>query len=86
MAFLSRLLRSLPLFIFSPVMAFVSVIALAIEDLLWAIGGRKNRAVETRPYTGAASVVIPNWNGKDLLEKYLPSIVDALRDFRRCAS
>ena len=24
-----------------------------------------------------ASVVIPNWNGKDLLEKYLPSVVAA---------
>ena len=26
----------------------------------------------------AASVVIPNWNGRDLLAKYLPSIVTAL--------
>ena len=26
----------------------------------------------------AASVVIPNWNGKDLLAKYLPSVVAAL--------
>ena len=25
-----------------------------------------------------ASVVIPNWNGRDLLEKYLPSVVAAL--------
>jgi GT2 family glycosyltransferase/glycosyltransferase involved in cell wall biosynthesis len=26
-----------------------------------------------------ASVVIPNWNGRDLLEKYLPSVVEALQ-------
>jgi GT2 family glycosyltransferase len=26
----------------------------------------------------SASVVIPNWNGRDLLEKYIPSIVEAL--------
>ncbi len=26
----------------------------------------------------AASVVIPNWNGRDLLERYLPSVVEAL--------
>ena len=26
----------------------------------------------------AASVVIPNWNGKDLLAKYLPSVIQAL--------
>jgi GT2 family glycosyltransferase len=30
------------------------------------------------PRTHAASVVIPNWNGRDLLEKYVPSIVTAL--------
>jgi O-antigen biosynthesis protein len=27
----------------------------------------------------AVSVVIPNWNGRDLLEKYLPSVIEALR-------
>jgi GT2 family glycosyltransferase/glycosyltransferase involved in cell wall biosynthesis len=27
------------------------------------------------PDTNAASIVIPNWNGRDLLEKYLPSVV-----------
>ena len=27
---------------------------------------------------GAASVVIPNWNGRDLLARYLPSVVAAL--------
>ncbi|MBZ5622325.1 MAG: glycosyltransferase, partial [Acidobacteriia bacterium] len=25
-----------------------------------------------------ASVVIPNWNGKELIEKYLPSVIAAL--------
>src|SRR5947207_5868004 len=25
-----------------------------------------------------ASVVIPNWNGRDLLEKYLPSVIEAM--------
>jgi GT2 family glycosyltransferase len=28
--------------------------------------------------TSAASVVIPNWNGRDLLERYLPSVIAAL--------
>src|SRR5262249_30216810 len=32
----------------------------------------------TAPNLDAASVVIPNWNGRDLLEKYLPSVVTAL--------
>ena len=26
----------------------------------------------------SASVVIPNWNGRDLLEKYLPSVIEAM--------
>ncbi|MGA2773565.1 MAG: glycosyltransferase, partial [Bryobacteraceae bacterium] len=30
------------------------------------------------PGPRSASVVIPNWNGRDLLEKYLPSVVEAL--------
>ncbi len=31
------------------------------------------------PSTGAASIVIPNWNGRDLLEKYLPSVIAAIQ-------
>ena len=31
-----------------------------------------------RPRQNAATVVIPNWNGRDLLERYLPSIEAAL--------
>ena len=30
------------------------------------------------PLGNAASVVIPNWNGRDLLERYLPSVIAAL--------
>ena len=43
------------------------------------IGRRTARRRSTAlPPTAAASVVIPNWNGRDLLEKYLPSVVEAL--------
>src|SRR5208283_5037198 len=31
----------------------------------------------TQPDTKAATIVIPNWNGRDLLEKYLPSVIAA---------
>jgi GT2 family glycosyltransferase len=33
---------------------------------------------DSKPATRAATVVIPNWNGRDLLEKYLPSVIAAL--------
>ena len=32
------------------------------------------------PARSSASVVIPNWNGRDLLDKYLPSVVQAMGD------
>ncbi len=76
--FSKRLLRSLPLLILSPIILFVSTLALAVTDLLFAFFGKKRSAVDTRPNTSSASVVIPNWNGRDLLEKYIPSIQAAL--------
>src|ERR1039458_1035583 len=39
--------------------------------------GRMDKA---EPYPTAATVVIPNWNGKDLLAKYIPSIRTALAE------
>ena len=41
---------------------------------------RKTLPQDTAPDARAASVVIPNWNGRDLLEKYLPSVIAALSD------
>ena len=55
-----------------------------LADLVWTAvraGGTRRQARRTAPRRSsrtAASVVIPNWNGKDLLEKYLPSVVEAL--------
>ncbi|HTW63280.1 MAG TPA: glycosyltransferase, partial [Bryobacteraceae bacterium] len=39
---------------------------------------RKTLAPSRRPDNSSASVVIPNWNGRDLLEKYVPSVIAAL--------
>jgi len=77
MALLRRLVFALPWLILSPVAIGFSAIGLAVTDVLWAIFGRRHlapsRAAELR-----ASVVIPNWNGRDLLAKYLPSVVEAM--------
>ncbi|HEX3743712.1 MAG TPA: glycosyltransferase [Bryobacteraceae bacterium] len=78
MAFLKRLLRGLPLLVLSPFLMAAGFLALAVTDLLWKLFGRRVACADTAPRTAAASVVIPNWNGKDLLAKYLPSIVTAL--------
>src|SRR5215472_7835578 len=93
MAFLKRFVRAFPALLVSPIVMAIAAVALAITDSLWWLFGR--RAARERPLANsrgsegelaggsacptAASVVIPNWNGKDLLEKYLPSVVEALR-------
>src|SRR5713101_6546897 len=81
MAFLARFLTALPLLIFSPLVMAISACSLALTDLLWRIFGTNPRAGADPPgpalRTEAASVVIPNWNGRDLLERYLPSVVRA---------
>lgn len=81
MALLARTLRSLPLLLLSPLLAILPPVLLAISDLLWMLLGRRSQAVSrTAPLaqgTRKVSVVIPNWNGRDLLEKYLPSVLTA---------
>ncbi len=73
-----RLLRGLPLLLLSPVLILVPYLGLALTDLVFALFGRRRTPADSRPSTKAASVVIPNWNGKDLLEKYVPSVLTAL--------
>jgi GT2 family glycosyltransferase/glycosyltransferase involved in cell wall biosynthesis len=78
MAFLKRLLRALPSILLSPVVFLVSIVALAAADFFWFVFGRRDRTASTAPDRTRASVVIPNWNGRDLLEKYLPSVIEAM--------
>src|SRR5688500_3986524 len=83
MAALRRLLAALPLLIASPVFVFVALFALACCDLLWLLVGKRRSPADTMPDTSAASIVIPNWNGRDLLAKYLPALIEATRDNAR---
>jgi GT2 family glycosyltransferase/glycosyltransferase involved in cell wall biosynthesis len=78
MAAVLRVLRALPLLILSPFLLFAAICSLAITDAVWRIAGKRREPADALPSTSAASVVIPNWNGRDLLERYLPSVVEAL--------
>ena len=71
-----RFLAQIPLVVLSPLLAAISATALLGCDLSWKLFGRTRYPHDVQPDHGAASVVIPNWNGRDLLEKYLPSILD----------
>ena len=79
MALLGRILRNLPLLILSPLLIGVPMLAIALLDLLRGLTPKKPLPKSTRPNTTAASIVIPNWNGRDLLEKYIPSIIEATK-------
>src|SRR5450432_2964351 len=79
-AFWKRLLRALPLLAVSPFAMLLTVAAIGLSDLLFAIFGGRKLPAETQPDARAASVVIPNWNGRDLLAKYIPSVQAALAD------
>ena len=63
----------------APLLLALAALALLVTDLVCLLRRRSNTPADTPPCTRAASVVIPNWNGKDLLEKYLPSVVEALQ-------
>jgi GT2 family glycosyltransferase len=73
-----RFLLRLPLLVLCPVALALAAAALAAADFLWLLFGRRKERADAPPDRTAASVVIPNWNGRDLLEKYLPSVVAAL--------
>ena len=86
MALLKRILRALPLLLLSPFLIAISALALALSDLFSP--QRRGDAENQNRFSSAplrlcgesetpASAVIPNWNGRDLLEKYLPSVIAA---------
>lgn len=74
---LGRLLRSLPLLLLSPFLVLIAALSLAAADLVWIPRPRRRLPANTAPSKRGVSIVIPTWNGRDLLEKYLPSVVAA---------
>lgn len=79
---LLRVLLALPLAAGALLAAAVAALALAAADLLWLLAGRRldRQRPDVRPVARAASVVIPSWNGRHLLERNLSSVVEALAD------
>jgi GT2 family glycosyltransferase/glycosyltransferase involved in cell wall biosynthesis len=75
---LIRFLAGLLALVACPVALALAAAALAIADVVWLVFGKRQPRGDTSPESSAASVVIPNWNGRELLEKYLPSVTAAL--------
>ena len=78
MALLKRFLRALPLLVISPFLVLISFLALMLTDLLTRRGTGLQPVQARSSAPAAVTVVIPNWNGWDLLEKYIPSVIAAL--------
>lgn len=74
---LRRVLAGLPLAILSPLLLLIAAVSLACADLVAVLTPRRKPSDDSKPDTASAAIVIPNWNGRDLLEKYLPSIITA---------
>ncbi len=55
-----------------------AIAAIGAADLFSALRRKQALPAAERCANTSATVVIPNWNGRDLLEKYLPSVIDAL--------
>jgi GT2 family glycosyltransferase/glycosyltransferase involved in cell wall biosynthesis len=78
MAALFRFLAALLFVLLAPVFATTSALLVLAGDVAWYFFGKRRPPHDVRPDNTAATVVIPNWNGRDLLAKYLPSVVEAL--------
>jgi GT2 family glycosyltransferase len=74
-----RVLGALPLILLSPLLVLLSAICLFFSDLLYFLLRPRRRENNRRPASQAASIVIPSWNARDLLEKYLPSVIESLQ-------
>ena len=72
-----RILKSLPLALVTPLFLALAAVGLGIADVL-AMFRRRLAPSDTQPARHAASIVIPNWNGRDLLDKYLPSVIASI--------
>jgi GT2 family glycosyltransferase/glycosyltransferase involved in cell wall biosynthesis len=72
-----RILKGLPLAIAGPVFLAIGALALLLADALSLLRTRASLVTSIKPETKAASIVIPNWNGRELLEKYLSSVIAA---------
>jgi O-antigen biosynthesis protein len=73
-----RFLKDLPLAIIAPILLALSAVVLFFTDVLFWLLPRRRPSPDTKPSADAASIVIPNWNGRDLLAKYLPSVIAAI--------
>jgi hypothetical protein len=65
------------LLVLSPLLLLVCAATFAAVDLAWLVTGRRKATPDPVPAKGAATIVIPTWNGRDLLARFLPGVIRA---------
>jgi len=75
-----RILKGAPLAILAPLLLILDAVLLLLADILSFLRPRRSLAADKKPEARTASIVIPNWNGRDLLEKYLPSVTASIKN------
>ncbi len=64
----------------APILLPLAFVSLRLADLRARVGRPKSLPEETSPSRRTVSVVIPTWNGRDLLARNLPHVLAALGD------
>ncbi len=76
--------------LYPPALIFITILSLPFLAILWLIlllcnlvyaltaFTAKKASDESAPVSGLASIIILNWNGRDLLEQGLPSVIKAV--------
>src|SRR5260370_33420544 len=72
-----RLIKFLPLLLISPLLMLIAIMAIAITDLLGSLRARRILPADQLCSNTSATVVIPRWNGRALLAKYWPALIEA---------
>ncbi len=75
---IARLLQVIIQLLLSPLLLLIAILAIAFLDLLWLLRGRRGLPQDTLRSAQAATIVIPNWNGREFLQECLPTLVAAL--------
>ncbi len=78
------LVLAFPLFVILAIPLVLGiVVSLFVADIVGYLTRDTKRETRSakfgKPDTSKASIIIPNWNGRDLLEQCLPSVVEAVR-------
>ncbi len=73
--------RQWVLLIFLPIDLFISFLLLLPEILYWLFSHLTRRSIgkTPKPDLSKASIIVLNWDGRELLEEFLPSVLDAVR-------